>query len=140
MVQAWQHTGLRSHFDHPGPILHMLSRTEKRDRAWQPAKLFFQVMKDHSDPGPFAHLSTIVRDRHHFGWPNLSEALAIASIVFPIAPAASSACAWTGQMTCTASAPLIAIFMAAASFRSAAAISHPNALRSSAFELLRTQP
>src|SRR3984957_20933936 len=73
MVQAWQHTGLRSHFDHPGPILHMLSRSEKRDRVWQPAELFFQVMKDHSDPGSIAHLSTIVRDRQHFGWPNLSE-------------------------------------------------------------------
>ena len=41
-------------------------------------------------------------------------------------------------MTCTASAPLIATFMAAASFRSASAISHPKALRSSAFEILRT--
>src|ERR1700734_4253820 len=73
MVQAWQHTGLRSHFDHPGPILHMLTRTEKRDRAWQPAKLFFQVMKDHSDPGSIAYLSPIVRDRQHLGWPNLRE-------------------------------------------------------------------
>jgi len=51
----------------------MLSRTEKRDGAWQPAKPFFQVMKDHRDPGSIAHLSTIVRDRQHFGWPNLSE-------------------------------------------------------------------